>query len=317
MRWRRSADHGSGGAFLDGTDSELADFGETGSEGFAAAWDASRAASDSADETMFAPSDDRRSRNARDLDRRSRRWVLIPALIAIIVAGVAIGTQTDVFDSSPDDGPENVVEPVPELQAIAAPRDYDDGPAQVVLTDPAQADRPFRVLENEDPRVADQLPDWAGDVAFGPVFWGGRAHVVITGPAVALEDVCVVATLAADDLRAVDIAASGECTDVYAGTGDRIACARNDVLLLEIWPYDPDGVVEKPAATSLRVRVQRDDPSSGSVDSVRGEMHIDGDLLARADRLPGAPGDIATFDVGDGRFVCELLDRSGEQVQLL
>lgn len=317
MRWRRSANTGSDGSFLEGTASDLADFGQSGSEGFAEAWSAIGDEASHGDRDLFEQSDDRRSRRARDLDRRSRRWVL--PLIGLLLAGVAaaIILQTDVFGESTANLPEGTDDVVLELLSIGTPRVYQQGPTDIELTDPTTVDRPFLTVEESDPQPTDSPPGWTSEVRFGPVFWGGRSHVALVGPSIGTGESCVVVSLVADDFRVVDIATYGLCGDAYAATGDRSACVGSDVLVLEVWPFDPDSVVDKPTATALRVRVQRVDDVAGNVESIRGVMDLGGDLVERADLLRGAPGDTAELGAGAGRAKCELLDRSGVQVQLL
>lgn len=314
MRWRRKANDRASGVFLDGTLSELADFGETGTEGFAKAWEASASADD--DSPIFDDPDDKRARRARDLDRRSRRVPVLLGVILLIGIGTAVAWQFELFEKEASISLPEGEEVPQELLSIVAPREYEPGPAQVEPRSVTAAVRAFRSTSTGDPQPV-PLPDWGRDVVFAPVFWAGRAHVVVAGSTIGVEGACVVATLAADDLRVVDIAASGACAPTYAATGDRRACAAEGVVLLELWPYDPDGVVDKPSVESLRVRVERNDPESESIESVRGNADVAGDLLGVSAVLRGGPGDAATIEIGGRRFTCELLDRSGVQVQLL
>ncbi len=318
MRWRRPARDGDDGAFLAGTQSELADFGETGADGFASAWDAGHVDRESgAKDDLFAGFEDKASERARDLDRRSRSGLMFLVLLVLAGLGATAAVRSGVLGDSdnstaPREGRPN------ELVAIGDDRSYGQGPAAVAVRVPGSIDRGF-VAEStsSDPLPADVVPAMDIEAAFGTVYWGGRTHVGVVARGLDLSVDCVIASLVTADLQVIDLAAHGACSDQFAPTGDRRACLGDEAVLLEVWPYDPDSVVERAAVEAVRVRIERRLEPSGSVASLRGDMLLDGDLAAQATPLLGPPGTTATIRLGDLSASCELLDRAEVRVQLL
>lgn len=318
MRFRRSAKDGDGGAFLDGTSSDLADFGETGSDGFASAWIAQADALDhDAPLDGFGPPDgDKRANRARDLDRRSRKGLVFLAVLVLAGAGAAIAVRQGVLSDPTGLSPE-----APErgnvIASIDDPRVYASGPADVTVAPVTSVDSAFIKPPDADPSPATSLTQVADGSRFGPLFWGGRSHVAVAGPDLDLDSTCVVVSLVAEDLRVVDLAAHGACGDRYAATGDRAACIGPNIALLEVWPYDPDAVVTQPVVTSVRVRIEAIDPQSRSWESFRAAAPLDDALLENAELLSGRPGDAANVEVGAVEATCTLVDRAEVPVQLL
>lgn len=309
--------------FLEGTESELADFGNTGGDAFAAAWAAHPAdPNDGADTDPFAGFEDKASRRSRDLDRRSSRWVVLLALFGVSLAGFGVAVQQGVFEDenqqvgSPLDQP-NVID------SIGGIREYDDGPGEVALATVTGLDRAFIAPSaDENPAPVSSLSS-ASDasssetVEFGAVFWAGRAHIAIVGSDIDLDTECVVVSLVANDFRAVDLAAHGRCGSAYQATGDRLACAGSNLLLLEVWPFDPDSVVDQPDVTVVRVRVEAVDEETGAVESMRGMWVLDADLVDEAVTMLGRPGEVAQVTGISASGTCTLLDRDRVTVQLL
>ncbi len=200
-------------------------------------------------------------------------------------------------------------------------------------SDPESADAPETDVDEEatvtEPAVSVEidfgLPD---SVGVGPVFWAGRMHLAVfaegVGPALEAEEYCLVVSLVTSQLAGIDVAANGACAASFSTTGDRLACAGNDLVLLEVWSDDPSVPGEPPAVASVRYRVEA--PTRQLVDvpligSVRGsvELPAGSDLLSVATELGGAPGDVVTISSGDQALAgtCTLLDRSDVTVKLL
>ncbi len=318
MRWRKSADDGDRSAFLEGTSSDLADFGETGSEGFASSWDAqtARQTFDERLEAFGPPDDDKRSRRARDLDRRSRRWMWALGGIVVLGGGAALAVQQGVVGDPTGLTPETI-EDINVIASIDDPREYSDGPADLVLTDVAAIDSGFVGAPGTDPSPSADLTKVDGGAVFETLFWGGRSHVAILGPELDLRETCVIVTLVAEDLRVVDLAAHGDCGDRYAATGNREACIGENVAILEVWPYDPDAVVPRPQVTTTRVRIEAVDQDTMTSESFRGNAPLDDRVLENAARLGGRPGDETTLQIGSITGTCTLVDRAEVRVQLL
>lgn len=318
MRWRKPASRGTDGEFLSGTQSDLADFGDSGADGFASAWDASPLDPkiDSSDD-LFEGFEDRASQRSRDLDRRSRSGLVVLALMVIAGLGIAVAVRSGFLGNS-DDATTAQEEGPNELAAIGDDRSYAEGPANVVLEVSGMVDRAFIAASSAaDPQPIDRDPAVSVEATFGTAFWGGRTHVVVTGRGLDLSVDCVVATLVTAELRVIDLAAHGACGDDFAPTGDRLACLGDEVILLEVWPYDPDSVVERPPVEGVRVRIQRRSESSDSIASIRGSAVLGGDLAAESTPLAGSPGTTANIRIGDLSGSCELLDRAEVPVQLL
>lgn len=318
MRWRKSAQDGDSGAFLEGTSSDLADFGHTGSDGFASAWDAQPAtpADDERLDAFGPPEDDKRTRRARDLDRRSRRGLIALGVIVLLGGGAALAVQQGVVSDPTGLTPETI-DDINVIASIDDPREYSSGSADVVLTDVTPLDSGFVGAPGVDPSPAAELTTVASGSAFGTLFWGGRSHVAIMGPDLDLDNSCVVVSLVAEDLRVVDLAAHGDCGDRYAATGDRDACVGDNLAILEVWPYDPDAVVPRPTVTTMRVRIEAVDADTMATESFRGSAPLDDQRLENAERLDGRPGDQATVQTATTTRTCTLLDRAEVPVQLL
>jgi hypothetical protein len=317
MRRRRSSKRSSESAFLDGTHSELSDFGETGVEGFASAWGTGTPEADTERDDVFEQFEDRSAQRARDLERSSHRGLVFLALVLVAGTAAAVAVRSGVFG---DESVPSTAAPssVGEILAIGDVREYDASPTDLVLMDTALLDQSFRTEAiDDDPYPIEDSRSVAPGIQFSPVFWGGRAHIAIVGEAVGGAEVCVVASLVTADLRPIDVASHGSCVAPYAATGDRVACHGNNVVLLEIWPYDPDAVIEKPPVEAIRVRVEADGQAAGAKESRRGVVMVQGELVEDAEVLGGAPGDTATLRAGAQTATCELLQRAEVQVQLL
>jgi hypothetical protein len=317
MRRRRSSKRGVESAFLDGTHSELSDFGETGTEGFASAWGAGTLEADTEGDDVFAHFEDRSALRARDLERSSHRGLVFLALVLVAGTAAAVAVRAGVLgdESVPSDAAPSSVG---EILAIGDVREYDASPTDLVLTDTALLDRSFLAESiDDDPYPIEDSRFVAPGIQFSSVFWGGRAHVAIIGEAVGGAEVCVVASLVTADLRPIDVASHGSCVEAYAATGDRVACRGNNVVLLEVWPYDPDAVIEKPPVEAIRVRVEAEGQAAGVKESRRGVVMVQGELVEDAEVLGGTPGDTVTLRAGAQTGTCELLQRAEVQVQLL
>jgi len=318
MRWTRSAGDGEEAAFLEGTSSDLADFGHSGSDGFASIWDLQ----DSSDvgtrslHNFGPPDDDKRTQRARSLDRRSRRgWVVLGVLV-IVGAAAAIAVQQGLLSNTTKHAP-NVIDDSNVIVSTAARRVYSTGPAEVTISPSAALDSAFITHGEADPSPAQDLEHIDSGSVFGSLFWGGRSHIAVLGPALDATTSCVVVSLVADDLRVVDLAAHGRCGDQYAATGDRVACVGENIVVLEVWPYDPDAVVQRPEAATARVRIEADDFNTNTTESFRGTTAFNGQLLSEAPRMNGGPLDIATVRIGSVVGTCTLIDRAEIPVQLL
>lgn len=314
-RRRKRSDGESGDVFLDGTQSTLADFGRTAGEGFAEAWHASEGVDDDSSlAESFQPLDDKRSRRARDLDRRSRRWVV--ALVVVVVLGVAAGVaaRRGVFAPASDDEPTASLGDG-ELASIGDRRTYEVGTGSAETRGALAGDSFIAQGTADDPVPTDDTAQ--PTAAYARFLWAGRAHVAVLQPGIESSGRCVVASLVADDFRVVDLASAGTCPPEFGATGDRVACRGADIVVLEVWPFDPDAVVEQPDVASLRVRVESTNEETGAVLSVRGSDPVDDGFLDDIATMTGRPGDLIEIRVGDRTASCTLLDRAEIPVQLL
>lgn len=318
MRWWKKARKSDGGVFLEGTDSDLADFGHTGGDAFSAAWAANPPDPDSeSGDDLFDAYEDRASRRSRDLDRRSRKGFVLVGLLVIALAGVGIANQQGLFDEEPAVA-ANPLDRPNVIGSIGSLRDYETGPAEVEFASSIAVDRAFIApSESEDPAPVGALSTPRGEVEFGFVFWAGRAHVAVLGADVDPNTDCIVVSLVASDFRVVDLASHGRCGSSYDATGDRVACAGPGLTILEVWPFDPDAVVEQPAVSAVRVRVETVVPGTGAIESLRGMESVDSDFVDNAVPMLGGPGDEAAFTSGGFVGTCTLLDRAEVPVQLL
>lgn len=320
MRWWKKARDGDGEVFLEGTESTLSDFGHTAGEGFAEAWKASldrdvrdQDAADDLDASL-RPHDDKRSRRSRDLDRSSRRGVVVVSSLVVLGLAAAVAFQQGVFDSA-DGEPANAQLPDGELASIGAVRPYTNTEGVATASASVRVDRAFVASATADPTP---IP---GEASMPPVFgrflWAGRAHIALLAPSLDEESECVVMSLVADDLRVVDLASYGRCSAEYQATGDRVACVGDGTVVLEVWPFDPDAVVEQPDVVEVRVRVESAIDTSGSVSSLRGAESVADGLLNDITTMTGRPGDLIELRVGGRSGTCTLLDRAEVPVQLL
>lgn len=315
MRWRRRARDGDGGAFLEGTESSISDFGRSAGDGFAEAWNSSSALDDAeGSQALLQPLEDRRSRRSRDLDRRSRRGVFVFGSIVVLGLAAGIAVRQGAFGSDDDETTAAQLADG-ELASIGDTRLYTESEGVADSVNATPVDRAFLASPSADPMPV------GGPQADPPVFsrfmWAGRAHVAVLMPAFDRDSECVVVSLVADDLRVVDLASYGACASEYEVTGDRAACLDDTIIVLEVWPFDPDAVVERPSVAGVRVRVESTDRTTGSVSSVRGSELLAGELLDDVTTMSGRPGDRIELRVGGRSSSCTLLDRAEVPVQLL
>ncbi len=296
-------------------------FVDSGREYFASAW-AER--DDDAGIEAFAvqTEEERRTEEelTRQLSRRPRGPVLL--LIAVAVAGgvAAFGVTQGWFDSA-EDG-EDAVGVVFEA-AIAAPQDprsYTGGPFPARVNLLAPLERGLLTSPAGPELLSEIPPDLPADVRFTPILWGNRLQVLVSGPADMVTDGCLIVSLVADDLRALDVASRGDsCEPIHTITGDRSSCSAEGVELIEVWPpiARTDLLVEPEAVERIRVRIARPGPGEGEWRSVRGELDLRGvDLLA----LPvvgGEPGSELQATIEGMTRSCTLLDRSGIEIRVL
>ena len=300
-------------AYLTDVESGLEGFGDTGQRGFSDAWGS---ATPVLDEAAAAFASDETDTRGRDLDAGSRRWKV--ALLIVIVAGAAAGV---LYSQGVFDGESAGVAEAAAVPTLAAPdeiREYESTPTEIDVSIADVETSMFVETSGGLPEpVGDANEELAADVTVGLVIWGDRLHVAITGLGVGNADRCVIASLVAPDLRAIDVATMGSCDVDLAATGDRVACVGANALLLEVWPFDPRSPVRPPEATAIRVRIQ-DRLDDESVLSQRGTLALpqdvaDNALLRAATVLGGSPGQTISVD---GRS-CTLVDRSDILIQLL
>lgn len=310
----------------DAPDSDLADFGETATRGFSDAWDDADSSQTPENAEAIAgfasdPEDDK----GRDLDKKSKKGVLLLALVVLIGGGLGVAVQNGVFATQLDeaaDGAEGG--PILTLDAV---RVYEAEPTVAKLELSAASTDLFRVVAGGAPQPEDRatlkLPP---SVGAGPVLWAGRMHVAVfgdgLGTGIEAGQLCAVASLVTDQLAAVDAAGNGEaCSPALAATGDRLSCLGNDLVLLEVWSDDPGVPGEPPPVASIRFRVEVAD-TANAVLSRRGSLSLPASptpLLDAAAVLGGAPGDVISVSSVDGLLAgsCTLVDRSDVVVKLL
>lgn len=322
MRWRKSARDGHGDVFLDGTESGLTDFGETAGDGFAHAWNAHPPPIPDHSEPFLEVDEDERSRRARDLDRRSYRGLVALAVVVIVGVGLAVAVDRGLLSDPTGLTPESEGS-TNEIASIGDDRTYVAGSGRAELGNGSRADQRFTAAaDTPTPELMGSIT--ADDaLVFERLLWGGRAHVVVLGEDVSALDEdgsaprCAIVSLVAADLRVVDLAAHGSCQPGYEATGDRVACSGDGIVMLEVWPFDPDAVVEQPDVTAIRVRSERVDEATGSIESIRGAMVLEAEFLELITIVEGVPGDEVTVNVGDRSGTCTLLDRAEVTIQLL
>ena len=314
-------------AINDLPDSGISDFGDSGGRGFAEGWDEAAANEDPAliaASAQFGAEDEVISQ--RNLDKRSKRGVVLLLLLVLIGGGLAYAIQQGLIFGETSD--EADTQDALELLAPEAPRDFEDGPLSVRLGSSATASSFFLSSLGAEPEPLEEpvagLPD---EVSAGPVFWAGRLHIAMfaTGIGSNLTDEhCAVAALVQADLVPVDVAGAGTCPAFLSdSTGDRLACRGDDLVMIEVWTDDPSTSSVPPPVELVRVRIEqaRED---GRIDSVRAQFDVppfaNGDpLIAVASSIGGAPGDVIslTTSTGSTQATCELLDRSDVAVRLL
>lgn len=310
----------------DAPDSDLADFGETATRGFSDAWDDADSSQTPENAEAIAefgsdPEDDK----GRDLDKKSKKGVLLLALVVLIGAGLGIAAQNGVFATQLDEAADGAEADV--ILALDAVRVYEAEPTSVELESSAASTDLFRAVAGEAPQPDDRatlkLPP---SVGAGPLLWAGRMHVAVFGNGVGTGmeagQLCAVVTLVTDQLAAIDVAGHGEaCAPALAATGDRLSCLGDDLVLLEVWSDDPGVPGEPPPVASVRFRVEVTD-AANAVLSRRGALSLQASstpLLDAAAVLGGAPGDAITVSRADGSLAgsCTLIDRSDVVVKLL
>ena len=319
--WRKSPDFPDhpgrfddvGDDYLDDVASDIEGFGETGQRGFSDAW---AETSDGLDRAAAAFATDETDTKGRDLDARLGVWKVVLLLVVVLGAGAGWAYSQGMFDTEPAAVAD--AEAIPLLIAPDAVREYDSQPTAVALATKARGDSMFtRAADQANPEpIVESVAPLVEALSAGPVLWGGRTHIALTGPGLSDPELCLVATLVSADLRTIDLAASGNCPEAFAATGDRLACSGSQAVLLEVWPFDPRAATKPPAATAIRFRAQRTDGTT--VISQRGTVAlselVDADaLLASATVLGGSPGDLVTIDGQP----CTLVDRSDLVIQLL
>ena len=310
--WSRSGDEHRFDQDLTPVDSDLDGFGDSGATGFSEAW------SDADDEVGTIPEgaeQDKRAQRLRNMDRRFS----VPRVLGLVVVLVGIGwlliTQPWVG------GDEAAVEQAPSSELLVAPgqpRNYANGAPNAQLNSAWALQDAFVSLsvDGELEAVPPEEIAVPTNLVAAPLLWGGRAHVALMGPGVGNEEFCGVASLFAEDFSVIDVAADGSCGDRFNATGDRLACRGNNIILLEVWPENPDSTELQPDATRVRVRLEQID-EDGSVESRRVSVELgqrfDLDLV----ELAGVPLETANIGIGGQSGMCDLLDRADVPVQLL
>lgn len=315
-QWSRRDDQARFDDDLASVDSDVEGFGNTGAQGFSDLWQA-KSDIDEGPLPEGAP-EDARSQRLRNMNRRFSAGHVV---LAAVVVGAAIGAffAVDRFTGENEPTADGVDEQVEaELIAPGQPRVYAQGTEELALGDGWRLDETF-IAENTDQvpvPVDDSDVDLPARVMAGPLLWGGRAHIAIVGAGVGDPDICAVASLSSAELSVVDVAADGACGGRFDATGDRVACRGEDLVLLEVWPLQPEVTVEQPDASRVRVRLERSE-SGGNVQSLRTTVDLDARLTIGLSELSGAPGSVATVSLNGNAGTCELLDRSNVTVQLL
>jgi hypothetical protein len=294
-------------------------FVDSAREFFAAAW-----AEDADDRGIEAfavqTEEERRSEEelSRQLSRRPRGAVI--ALVAVAAAGgvLAFGVTQGWFEADPSPEDAGVVFEA----AIAAPQDprsYIGDPMPGSPSAVGVLDRGFRASDSGSELVDPVPDDLPAGVEFTPILWGNRLQVLVTGPADMMADACLVVALVADDLRALDVAARGECADIHRITGDRSSCSADGIELVEVWPpiARTDLLEEPEAVERIRVRIERRGLEAGERRSVRGELDLRGAELLDLPVVAGEPGTVLDTTFGIAPRSCTLLDRSDVEIRVV
>lgn len=321
-RWKRRAQEPD--EFLTtAADGEPQEFGETGREFFAAAWNTPDDLSGIED--FAAQTDSERADEAdvaRQLSRRPRAPIVVLGLVVVAGGIAAWGVQAGWF-SSPDEVLDDGVVFESVIVSPQDPRSYDGDRLGLQPSLDEAVDRGVASRDQLSSQLVadDAIPSLLPrGVRFTTLLWGGRLQVLVTGPTDMIEDACLIVSLVAADLRALDVASSGAgCEDIHQVTGDRRSCEAPGVTMLELWPpIARTDLLEPPEAVErIRVRVERTDIEPWQRVSVRGELDLRATELADLPRLGEEPGATLDARVGVNGAECVLLDRSGVEIRVL
>ena len=318
------------GEFLEGTESSFDTVDTMPNQGFKDAWD--ERGDPSRDASLDAAIDVGQKDTLGDLDRSPLRRILIGLLV---VAGLVAGGfyLNQFLNAEPEPTAARAVSD-PDPNILASPIDeraYEPADAPVVvevvsvLDDwfvdensagaPLPRDRNALGIDSDELSAAVQATTTAGTV-----FWGGRLHVALVSDRVILAspDECLVVAMAASDLSSLDVAGVGGCDEDFVATGDRIACAGANAVLIEVWPRNPDAVTEQAPVDSVRVRIEY--AVGGDLVSQRGTIDTTEqarDIVSAASVLSGEPGEVVQIDIAGQSATCELIDRVDVEVRLL
>ena len=320
-----SRDRELGGEFLEGTESSVGEIESTGSTAFGQAWaESDDGLDESLDSAINIEPENFGNVKSRSLEQKRTDMLIVLGLIVVAVGLLAFfGTRAimsavDDELASPEFNTDNNVIVSP-LEA----REYSSLQSPLTVSNVIELDEFFRD-ENGDgdlTPVASGLEEGEGQVLAGPVFWAGRAHIAFVSDRTLIPpEGCVVTALASADLEAIDVASAGECDGEFDEIGDRIACMGSNVILLEVWPFNPESVLEPEMVAAIRARLEW--PTQGALLSQRATIEFDDggeatSLLDAASVLQGAPGDVITISMEELSGDCELLDRSEVEVRLL
>ena len=310
------------GVFLDGTESSVVEIEPTANTGFSEAW--AQTADEETDRTLDSAisvgQDDSR---ARSLDRsRTGAYLGVAgflvgvAVIAFFATQAATAPDPNLGARASEDTERNV------LASPLAEREYTDLVTPVSVERVSLLDEGFVEAATDGALVPDSNVVGDREILFGPVFWAGRTHVAVVGDETLLadQDDCLITTLVAADFRAIDVAGVGDCGEAFEATGDRIACAGENVVVVEVWPFNPDSVTEPRTVAAVRTRLERRNGSEAA--SLRGSMNVadvgsSSPVISAATTLEGRPGDLVTIQLGELSGECALVDRSTVDVRLL
>lgn len=310
------------GEFLDGTESSVIEIEPTAGSGFREAWAQSvdEEADRELDSAISVGQDDSK---ARSLDRsRKGAYLGIAAFlvgvgaIAFFATQAATAPDPNLGARASEDTERNV------LTSPLAEREYTDLVTPVSVEMVAPLSEGFLDATGDGELVPDDAVVGDREILFGPVFWAGRTHVAFASetPLVAATGECLITSLVADDFEAIDVAGVGECGDAFDATGDRVACEGENVLLVEVWPFNPDSVTEPRTVAAVRTRLES--TSGSEVASLRGSLSVadagtTSPVVAAATTLEGRPGDEVMIELGELSGACALVDRSTVDVRLL
>ena len=314
------------GEFLEGTESVVEGIEPTATTAFSDAWAEAQAqgGGDALDAAIDVGQDDDAG---RDLDRRRTGSIFIVALLIGGAAAIAYFATTAATAPDPSLGVRASTDTDRNLLASPlAEREYTELITPVIVTDVYALDETFISDAGSDDSSDGLVPDDDATaefaVAAGTVFWAGRTHIAVVSddPFLETQQTCLITSLVTPELQAVDVASTGDCSEEFDATGDRLACSGATAVLLEVWPLNPDSVTIPQVATGVRTRIET--TAGTDVSSQRGslELAISGPvtpLLASATTLNGAPGDTVTLELGNLSGACTLVDRSTVDVRLL